>query len=304
MGSLGWAVALSVLSAASYAAAAVAQERLAERGLRGVSRWALALLLTGAGVGLHVLALNFGTVAVVQALGTLTLLFALPITVLRYRVRVEPVAWVEAALTVAGLALIMSLSVESSAPALLPGHDSGYLALITLAVVAVLTSAAWPAGPRLRAVLLAGAAGTAFGVSSVLSKSVMTAFTQGGLTAISVPVTGMIALLSIGGYLLGQLSYRGAGLAAPLATVSVANPVVAAVAGVVVLDEDFRFGVAGRVAITVAAVVMTIGVIGLARRTTGAGTTPAPPDSAEPGDADGPPDDNRRGPALPARTGR
>ena len=88
MGSLGWAVTLSVFSAASYAGAAVAQERLAEHRHRGLLRWAAALLLTAGGVGLHVLALNFGTVAVVQALGTLTLLFALPISALRYRLRI------------------------------------------------------------------------------------------------------------------------------------------------------------------------------------------------------------------------
>jgi len=88
MGSLAWAVGLSILSAASYAGAAVAQERLAENRHRGLGRWAVALALTVSGVGLHVLALNFGTLAVVQALGTLTLLFALPISALRYRVRI------------------------------------------------------------------------------------------------------------------------------------------------------------------------------------------------------------------------
>src|SRR3954452_19271505 len=110
MGSLGWAVALSVLSAASYATAAVAQERLAEHGHRGLSRWTVALLLTAGGVGLHVLALNFGTVVGVQAPAPLTLLLALPISALRYRTRIGPAAWADAALTVAGLALIMSLS--------------------------------------------------------------------------------------------------------------------------------------------------------------------------------------------------
>src|SRR3954468_13701830 len=109
MVSLMWAVVLSMLSAASYAAAAVAQERLAEHNNRGLSRWAIALLLTGGGVVLHVIALNFGTVAVVQALGTLTLLFALPISVWRYGTKVRWTDWIDALLTVAGLALILSL---------------------------------------------------------------------------------------------------------------------------------------------------------------------------------------------------
>jgi hypothetical protein len=115
----------------------------------------------------------------------------------------------------------------------------------------------------------------AFGISSVLSKALLASFLEHGAGGVSLFLTGMVLVLSTGGYLLGQLSYRGAGLAAPLATVSVANPIVAAIAGVVLFDESFRFGVAGLVVVAVAAVVMTLGVIGLARRTT-ATATPAP----------------------------
>jgi drug/metabolite transporter (DMT)-like permease len=282
MGSLGWAVGLSVLSAASYAAAAVAQEQLAEHGQRGLSRWAAALSLTGAGVVLHVLALNFGTVAVVQALGTLTLLFALPISALRYRRRIGTAGWIDALLTVAGLAAIMSLSVESDRPALLAGTAGGFLALVTLTAVTALTAGARLSGARLRAVLLAAAAGVAFGISSVMSKAVMAAFTSGGMAAVPVLVAAAVVVFSVGGYLLGQLSYRGAGLAAPLATVSVANPVVAAIAGVVFFDEGFRYSPGSLVVVALAAVVMTRGVIGLARHTA------VPPPPGEPGAPAGP----------------
>ncbi|MCO8272698.1 DMT family transporter [Actinoplanes sp. TRM 88003] len=265
MGSLGWAVAFSVLSAASYAVAAVAQERLAEHGQRGWSRWAVALLLTGGGVALHVVALNFGTVAVVQALGTLTLLFALPIAAVRLHTPIGRAAWIDALLTVVGLALILSLSVEADSPRQLGEPGDRYLALITLGAVAVLALGAWSGGPRVRSVLLAAAAGTAFGISSVLSKAVLAAVTDGGVRTVS-PV-GAIAVLvfATGGYLLSQLSYGRAGMAAPLATVSVSNPIVAAIVGVVVFGEGFRFGLPGLLVIAFAAVIMTLGVIGLAR---------------------------------------
>jgi drug/metabolite transporter (DMT)-like permease len=281
MGSLGWAVALSVLSAASYATAAVAQERLAEHGQRGISRWAVALLLTAGGVGLHVLALNFGTVAVVQALGTLTLLFALPISVLRYRMRIGLAAWADAALTVAGLALIMSLSVGSAEPATLSTTAGRYLSLVTFLVVTVLALGAWPSRPLMRAVLLAGAAGVAFGMASVMSKAILTTFTDKGPDSVSLFVTAMVVLFSVSGYALGQLSYRGAGLAAPLATVSMVNPLVAAIAGIVLFDEGFRFGNLGLLIIGVAALATTLGVIGLSRRTA-APTPKATPQGAAP----------------------
>ncbi|WP_127504515.1 DMT family transporter [Actinoplanes solisilvae] len=280
MASLGWAVALSVLSAASYAAAAVAQERLAENGQRGLARWAVALLLTGLGVALHVVALNFGTVAVVQALGTLTLLFALPIAAVRFRTPIGKAAWGDAVLTVVGLALILSLSVESSKQVTLTEPADRRLSLITLAVVLVLALAAWRAGPRVRSVLLAAAAGTAFGIASVLSKAVLASYTDGGFGSMSPLALIAVLIFSTGGYLLSQLSYGRAGLAAPLATVSVSNPIVAAIAGVVVFDEGFRFGPAGLVVVAFAAVVMTLGVIGLARR---AATQSASNGSAGPG---------------------
>ncbi len=287
MGSLGWAVGLSMLSAASYAAAAIAQERLAEHGHRGGSRWATALLLTGAGVGLHVAALNFGTVAIVQALGTLTLLFALPISILRYHMRVGTASWVDAGLTVAGLALIMSLSVDSGRPAVLSAADGRYLSLVTLVASVALGGWAWFASPRMRAVLLAGAAGITFGIASVLSKAVLATFTSSGAGGISPFLTTMVVVFSIAGYLLGQLSYKGAGLAAPLATVSVSNPVVAAIAGVIVFDESFRFGRAGLAVVAVAVIVITLGVIGLSRHTEVAGTTTDPEDPS-PADARSP----------------
>jgi hypothetical protein len=288
MGSLGMAVGLSMLSAASYAAAAVAQERLAEHGYRGRARWATALLLTAAGVALHVLALNFGTVAVVQALGTLTLLFALPISVLRYQARIGAASWLDAGLTVAGLALIMSLSVDSGRPALLSAPDGRYLALVTLVTVVVLGGAAWFMGARMRAVLLAGAAGVAFGIASVLSKALMASLTASGLGAVSPFLVTMVVIFSVVGYLLGQLSYKGAGLAAPLATVSVVNPIAAAIAGVVVFDESFRFGQAGLTVVGIAAVVITWGVIGLSRRTVAGSPTTLDeaPAFADPGPVD------------------
>ncbi|GIF40852.1 hypothetical protein BC793_110204 [Actinoplanes xinjiangensis] len=275
MGSLGWAVVLSLLSVTAYAAAAVAQERLAGSGHRGRSRWAAALLLTAVGAGLHVVALNFGTVAVVQALGTLTLLFALPIEVVRYRTRISAASWRDAAATVAGLALILSLSVAPETPALLPEPVVRRLGLITAGAVFVCALAARRAGPRSRAVLLATGAGTAFGISSVLSKAVLTSFTTGGLGAVSVSAATLVAAFAVCGYLLGQLSYRGVGLAAPLATVSVTNPLVAAVAGVVLFGEGVRFGAAGFVTVAVAALVMSWGVVGLARRSATSSTAGA-----------------------------
>ena len=59
------------------------------------------------------------------------------------------------------------------------------------------------------------------------------------------PVLFATAGFAISGLLLSQASYRGAGLAAPLATVTVVNPVVAAAIGLTLFGESFRYGTAG-----------------------------------------------------------
>jgi hypothetical protein len=267
------AILLSVASALSYAAAAVAQEQLAAAGHRSVPRWLLMLLLTGAGAGLHVIALSFGTVGVVQALGALTLLFALPIAALRTRARVTPAAWRDAALTVAGLAGLLALTVAPAAPSTLTDIQGRCLSMTTVVGVALLACAArLSSSATARSLLYAVASGTAFGVSSVLVKT-----QTAGLPAIAWPALITIAVLAAGGLLLGQLSYRGAGLAAPLAAVSVTNPVVAATVGVLLLGEGFRFGTTGVVLAVLAGALAARGVVGLAARSVTAKPAPSTP---------------------------
>jgi hypothetical protein len=273
------AILLSVLSAVGYAAAAVVQEHLASAGHRSLPRWLMTLLLTAAGAGLHMIALGYGTVGVVQALGALTLLFAMPIAAVRTRTRVTAGAWRDAGLTVVGLAGIMALTAAPNGPAALSDVEGRCLSMITVVGVALLACAArLSQAPLVRSLLLAGASGAAFGVSSVIVKTEMVGISAGGIGAASVPALVVIGLLAVGGLLLGQLSYRGAGLAAPLAMVSVANPVVAATVGILMLGEGFRFGTTGAVLAIVAAAFATLGVVGLAGRTaptTAATTAPA-----------------------------
>ncbi len=268
MSGLHWAVALSVISAISYALAAVVQERLAADGHRSVPRWALALLLTGVGAGLHVVALNYGTVGVVQALGALTLLFAMPIAAVRNRVRVTAEAWRDAGMTVVGLAGVLALTSSSDVPARLSTAEGQALSMLTVVGVAVLAcTARLMSSPRVRSLLLAGAAGFAFGIGSVLIKSELAGISDTGPGAASLPALATIAVLATAGLLLSQFSYRGGGLAAPLAMVSVVNPVVAATVGILLLGEGVRFGATGALLAVVAAVVAARGVVGLAART-------------------------------------
>src|SRR5689334_25444272 len=77
-------VALAVLSTIAYASAALYQRAAASaeaRFVRQVRRpsWWCAVGLLAAGGSLHVAALRFGSLTVVQPLGALTLVFAVPL---------------------------------------------------------------------------------------------------------------------------------------------------------------------------------------------------------------------------------
>ncbi|MGX1683010.1 DMT family transporter, partial [Streptomyces althioticus] len=98
--------------------------------------------------------------------------------------------------------------------------------------------------PAVRSILLATAAGVAFGMSSVFTKTVAVDWT-GGVSAGDLPSLAVIGVLATAGMLLSQASYRGAGLAAPLATLTVVNPVVAAAVGITMFGETFRYGTTG-----------------------------------------------------------
>ncbi|GAA3624946.1 hypothetical protein GCM10022419_133150 [Nonomuraea rosea] len=276
-------IVLSVLSSIGYAVAAVAQERYAEV-RRGVRRWVVPLLLNGAGAGLHVAALPLGAIGVVQALGALTLVFALPIAAARRRGRVARAAWGHAWLTVAALAGLFILTTRGTAA--LSACAVLWLAGGVVAVIGTLAlTARHVVAPLARSLLLSAAAGIAFGTASVLTKALLADAPDSVLTSRWLLAGGIVAGLSLAGQILSQHSYRGAGLAAPLAMVSVVNPVLACVIGLWLLDDGVRFGAAGAVLAVVFALATVRGVVGLAAQSHPAGTRAAAASPACPAEA-------------------
>ncbi|MFI6638413.1 DMT family transporter [Streptomyces sp. NPDC050504] len=250
MSSLALSVLLSLVSAVAYAAAAIVQERVAAgtsapsvAPLRNAAWWG-AVGLTGVGAVLHVVALAYGPLSLVQPLGALTIVFALPMAALFVGRKAGATAWRGAVMATAGLAGLLALTGKAESDSL-GGFEQTLLATVTFGAAAVLFLVSLRVRrPVVRSVLLAGAAGIAFGVASVFTKTVAVAWTSGSLGA-GLPTLLVIAGLATAGMLLSQAAYRGAGLAAPLATVTVVNPVVAAAVGIAMFGEDFRYGATG-----------------------------------------------------------
>ncbi|MFD9012792.1 DMT family transporter, partial [Streptomyces sp. NPDC059552] len=255
MSALALSVLLCLVSALAYAGGAIVQERVAastpDRRYAPLRRgvWWVAVGLNGLGALLHVVALAYGPLSLVQPLGALTIVFALPMAAVFVRRRAGAAAWRGAVLATVGLAGLLALTGGSGrAEQALAGDERSVLLVVTAGAVLVLFLAAHRMHRAvLHSVLLAAAAGTAFGMASVFTKSVAEAFGPGALPGLW-PDLAAIAVLAAGGLLLSQAAYRGAGLTAPLATVTVVNPVVAATVGITLFDEGFRYGAAGATA--------------------------------------------------------
>ncbi|GGV21031.1 membrane protein [Streptomyces filipinensis] len=284
MSALALSVLLSFVSALAYAAGAIVQERVAVSSPAGAylplrrPGWWGALALNGLGGVLHVVALAYGPLSLVQPLGALTIVFALPMAALCVGRRAGATAWRGAVMATVGLAGLLSLVGSSDAHSL-DAAQRVAVALVSGGAVVALMCAGLAAHrhPAVRSVLLATAAGVAFGMSSVFTKAVAVDWTRGaGLAAL--PSLTVIGLFAVAGVLLSQASYRGGGLAAPLATLTVVNPVVAAAVGILMLGETFRHGATGAALAVSCGVVAAGGLIMLTTERIGRSGTAAPAD--------------------------
>ncbi|MGW2517891.1 DMT family transporter [Streptomyces sp. NPDC001617] len=286
MSALALSVILSLVSAVAYAGGAIVQEHVAVSSpgeqyapLRRPTWWA-AVALNGLGGLLHVVALAYGPLSLVQPLGALTIVFALPMAALFVGRKAGATAWRGAIMATVGLAGLLAL-VGSSDGHSLDTAQRVAVAVVTGGVVVALMIAARAAHrhPAVRSMLLATGSGIAFGMSSVFTKTVAVDWT-GGVTLSDLPSLAVIGVFATAGMLLSQASYRGAGLAAPLATLTVVNPVIAAAVGITMFGETFRYGSTGTALALSCGVVAAGGLILLTTERLARST--AEPEAAEP----------------------
>ncbi|WP_374940052.1 DMT family transporter [Streptomyces finlayi] len=311
MSFLALSVLLSLVSAVAYAAGAIIQERVAAGGdgrsyaalVRNAAWWA-AVALNGLGAVLHVVALAYGPLSLVQPLGALTIVFALPMAALFVGRRAGSTAWRGAVMATVGLAGLLALTGSAESRAL-GAPEQLLLASVTFGGVAALFLVAkGMRRPMARSVLLATGAGVAFGMGSVFTKTVAVEWTSGSVGS-GLPTLLVIAGLAAAGLLLSQSAYRGAGLTAPLAIVTVVNPVVAAAVGITLFGEVFRYGMTGTLLALVCGAVTAGGLILLTTGRLGTERTDAPRETGRTAAGNAVPDEGGdAGRALPTPRSR
>ncbi|WP_329338956.1 hypothetical protein OG866_28240 [Streptomyces sp. NBC_00663] len=266
------AVALSLVSAVCYATAAVVQERTAAAtpGMRGAlarGAWWGSVALNAGGALLHVVALRYGPLTLVQPLGALSLVLAVPLGSLATGRRTSGTQWRGVAYTLVGLGTLLLVTATGRGP-----HET--LGTTEVLVVAPAAAGLVAALTRLAGTGLAFAAasGIASGVGSTLSQKLAVGPTLSWDTA-------LVALLTVGfavgGLLLSQQAYRS-GLGGPLALLTLVNPLTASAIGITLLGEGFRYGSTGTLLALAAGTAAVYGVT-LLSRTQDAPITPTAP---------------------------
>lgn len=228
-------------------------------------QWWLGSLVAAVGFALQAAALGLGSVLLVQALLVTSLLFALPINARLTHRRVTRWEWLWAALLAGAVAVIVTVGNPTE------GHARGPLEAWTL-VIAVLGPALvlCLVGARIwsgtaSAVLLAVVSGALWGLFAVLTKGVVDRLDDGLWALLRTPELYVWAVVAIAGTAMQQSSFRAGALTASLPTMTVTEPMVASVLGVVVLGETLRPGEAGWLTLIVAITAMVVATAALAR---------------------------------------
>lgn len=269
MTALGFAVLVAVASSGCYALGAVVQERLAVQvplrraGALFANRgWWLAVALNGVATALHVVSLRYGPLSLIQPLGALTLVLALPVGAALVGRPVTGAQWWGAGLTTAGLVILLVLTAPVAQVGTLTTGQAVAVTLVTGVLMVGLVAGAIAARRAVvpRSLLFAVAAGLAFGVGSAITQTVAVRFTTDGVAGLLTPGTVAVVGFAAGGFLLAQASYRGCGLGAPLAILTLVNPAAASLIGFTLLGERYAGGVPGAALAVIAAVVSTWGV--------------------------------------------
>lgn len=290
------AVALACASALAYALSAALQRRETGRSAGGADHsgvpffnsllrrpwWWGGVAAMVVGALIHVVALGFGSITLVQPIGVSALILALPLDAWLERRRIHRGEWVGAIVLVAGLAGLFGLA-EHQPSAHRPEADlllGGIAVVLVLAAAVTAVSGRAPAVPR--AVIRAAVSGLCAGATSGLVRVTFRLVQDGRSPWLVAAVLGAVVVLPVASILLLQTAYRDGGLDAGLSTQITVDQVAAMAIGIVVLGERFAMGASGATLATISAVVAVAGLVTLIRsgptpeRREAAATTPAP----------------------------
>ena len=264
--------AIALAAAACYAAAMVLEQRAARlSGADLVLRWRLlstlprqsiwvaGVIVNAVGYLLRFIAIDHGSLVVVQPLLGTSLLIALPVAAAWQGDRLGRIEWAGVVAIVAGLALFLGRADPSRGRS--TATTGAWLAVggavIAVTIVALLAGAG---RPWLRPAALAAGGGVLLALAAALMKAVAPVL---GHHFWHLPATWTpyaLVLVTAAGVLLVQSAFADAPLHRSLPALMVAEPVASVVIGAALFGERLASGTAGRVSEGAGLVLLVAGI--------------------------------------------
>lgn len=270
-------VVLSVASAASYGLAAVLQHRAAIRQPPELSMragllvrlahrpmWLVGNALDAVGYTFQFLALRRGSLALVEPVLVLSLVFALPVAAKLDRRRVSRSELASAGVVVAGLVLFLGVARPGLGHPRASGTTWAILTVVIAFLCGVLALGA-RGESRLRAVLLAVGSGTAFGYVAAVTERIGHLLDAGVLHTLATWPPYALLIGALVALLLTQSAFHSGALRLSLPTLTVAQPLVAIAIGLACFGENIEIHGVAPIVEVLGLLLIIEGVFALAR---------------------------------------
>jgi hypothetical protein len=202
--------------------------------------WWLGIATMSAGAALGGLALQFGSITLVEPLLSANLLFAFVFAAILGRASVKSAEVIGAVLLSASLGVFIAAGKpQAAAHGRIPSVFTGALVMgVVVAVVIVLVGSARRRSAHVEAALLATAAGIMYGLQDMATRTTIVAFdNRGVVAAIGTPWPYVVVCAAAIGISLAQSAFRTARLDYSLPPASAAEPIVGIALGISVLGD-------------------------------------------------------------------
>jgi drug/metabolite transporter (DMT)-like permease len=205
--------------------------------LAGQTTWLIGTLALFTGYLLQAGALDRGRLSIIQPLLVTTVVFALPLGYFMTSQHVGRREVTGAVAIIIGLGLFVSFG-DPAGGNENASNSQWAIAIGLLSLLSVLTLVFGRGGPLpMKAAVYGTVAGVLFGLSSALTKPTLNYLHESVGTMLSHWECYALAVAGVLGFVLQQVSLGTGRLAPSVATVSVANPLVGILIGILLLDE-------------------------------------------------------------------
>ena len=204
--------------------------------LVGEKTWLIGTLALFTGYLFQAGALDRGRLSIIQPLLVTTVVFALPLGYFLTRQHVGRREVIGAAVIIIGLGLFVYFG-DPAGGNENASNSQWAITIALLSVLSVLLLAFGSGGLSMKAAAYGTVAGILFGLSSALTKPTLDYLHESVGTMLSHWECYALAVAGVLGFVLQQVSLGTGRLAPSVATVSVANPIVGILIGILLLDE-------------------------------------------------------------------